>query len=136
MKFVCLRADMNIQEIDEDSDKENEQTISEEELDSILERETRPIVLKFGASWCGPCVQATPPFKDLITKMNGDLVIVGIDRDDDDADTLFNRYNVQSMPTFIVVKNNIERFRTRTVHELSTKIREIVSPVFTTSEEF
>ena len=68
--------------------------------------------------------------------MNGDLVIVGIDRDDDDADTLFNRYNVQSMPTFIVVKNSIERFRTRTVHELSTKINGIVSPVFTTNEDF
>ena len=120
---------MKFQEIDDsdDSDKENEKTISEDELHSLLESEKRPVVLKFGASWCRPCLRTTPPFTDLITeKGGGGVVIVVVDRDDDEADALFARYDVQSLPTFVVFKNNTEKLRTQTVHELSHRIRDIM----------
>ena len=60
------------------------------------------ILLDFSAQWCGPCKRVTP----LIEKMDEEFQSVTMFKIDvDEADpTLLERYEIQAMPTFIILK--------------------------------
>lgn len=62
----------------------------------------KPIVAKFGAKWCPACVRAHSPFEQLAAE-NPDVVFVDVDVDENKA--LSDQYHVQSLPTFVFLKN-------------------------------
>ncbi|XP_057543233.1 thioredoxin H2-like [Amaranthus tricolor] len=60
------------------------------------------VVIYFTAAWCGPCRYMEPTIKELAAKY-ADVDLVKID-----VDELFNvsrEFGVQTMPTFILMKN-------------------------------
>ena len=57
-------------------------------------------VLKFTASWCGPCKMMAPMIEEF-KQENEDVQIIDIDTDS--GDSRQNRYEVMSVPTFIIV---------------------------------
>jgi thioredoxin 1 len=62
-------------------------------------------LLYFTATWCGPCKKVMPIIKDKFTKINN-MSIYQIDIDENDK--LVKKYDIKSVPTFIMIKNNIE----------------------------
>lgn len=91
------------------------------------------ILLDFTATWCGPCKQIAPFFKELSSKyLNVTFVKVDVDK----FDELCNFYDVTLMPTFVLLENKIIKGRVngantekiekliQTIEELDVKIVE------------
>lgn len=62
-------------------------------------------VLYFTASWCNPCKKVRPIVEELTAEL--DNVIINIVDVDNNID-LAKQYNVTSIPTFILLNNEIE----------------------------
>ena len=62
----------------------------------------RVTIVKFTASWCGPCKKIAPLF-DRLAKAHPDAVFLTVDVDDNPDASAFG--NVRAMPTFQVYCN-------------------------------
>jgi thioredoxin 1 len=75
-----------------------------QDVDAILMRagsEGKLVVIDFSATWCGPCKQIAPLFKELSEAVS-DVIFVKVDVDDN-PDTAA-KYQVSAMPTFLFIK--------------------------------
>lgn len=59
-----------------------------------------PVLVEFGAEWCGPCKMVLPELEALSNELSGKAKIVQIDIDK--APLLARQMGVQSVPTFVV----------------------------------
>src|SRR6266702_2730110 len=57
----------------------------------------------FWAAWCGPCRMAAPEVKKVATEMAKRAIVLKVDTERWPA--LAQRYNVMSIPNFVVLKN-------------------------------
>ncbi len=73
----------------------NEQNFEREILDSDV-----PVLVEFGAEWCGPCKLVLPELEALSRELSGKAKVVQIDIDK--APLLAQQMGVQSVPTFVV----------------------------------
>ncbi|CAD6271797.1 unnamed protein product [Miscanthus lutarioriparius] len=63
------------------------------------------VVVKFSATWCGPCRNAAPVYAELSLK-HSDLVFVSIDVDE--LPELVTQFDVRATPTFIFMRDKKE----------------------------
>lgn len=86
---------------------------------------TKPTLVDFFATWCGPC-KVQSPILDQVKSSVGDaanIIKVDVDKNND----LAARYRVQSVPTLIVFVNGEPVWRESGVHQadvLEAKLRE------------
>lgn len=83
----------------------NEKNFEEEVLKS-----TRPVLIDFWASWCGPCKMMSPVVDEIAEEMGDAVKVCKINIDEEQ--NLAVKYDVMSIPTFIVIKNGKEVGRT------------------------
>ena len=62
-------------------------------------------VIDFWATWCGPC-KLMNPILDEVEKENPNLTITRVDIDSDKD--MVEQYNIQSVPTYIILKDGKE----------------------------
>ena len=69
-----------------------------------------PIVLDFGAAWCGPCKQLAPIIDELSNEYAGRIAVGKCDIEE--ADDLTMEYGIRNVPTVIFIKDGkvVERF--------------------------
>lgn len=69
-------------------------------------------VIKFGAEWCGPCKVVAPTVKKLEEKYNVDGSEIQVTSIDIDKSPEFSQeHKVMSIPTFIIKKDGVVKFK-------------------------
>ena len=98
---------------------------------SLAAHAGKVVIVDFWATWCQPCKESFPAYQKLVSRLGGDLVVVGVSQDDDakgipaflsetgakfpivwdDSKAVAKSYDPPSMPTaFVVDKSGIVRF--------------------------
>ena len=69
-----------------------------------------PIVLDFGAAWCGPCKQLAPIIDELAKESEGRIAVAKCDIEE--ADDLTMEYGIRNVPTVLFIKDGkvVDRF--------------------------
>jgi len=73
----------------------NDASFDKEVLQSLV-----PVLVEFGAEWCGPCRQMEPLLEQLATEWNGKVRLAKLDVDESVNTVL--QYQVMSVPTLIL----------------------------------
>jgi thioredoxin 1 len=63
----------------------------------------RPVLVDFGAEWCGPCVAVSPVIRSLALEYADRLTVATVDVDADPQ--LAARYGVRSLPTVMLLED-------------------------------
>ena len=63
----------------------------------------KPVILKFSATWCGPCKAIAPAYEKQATEMKDKVVFLAADLDK--AGDLAGEYGVMGVPTFLYFKD-------------------------------
>ena len=66
------------------------------------------VVIDFSATWCGPCQRIGPIYAGLEHTFPS---ITFLKVDVDDAEELAGSYSIQSLPTFVFLRNGVEFHR-------------------------
>lgn len=72
-------------------------------FDEIVAGARVPVLVDFGASWCGPCRIAAPEVQQLAREMAGQALVLKVDTEAEPG--LAARFGVQSIPKFIVFQD-------------------------------
>jgi len=76
--------------------------ITKENFESIVKNSTKPVLIDFWATWCGPC-KMIAPFIEEIAAERDDIIVGKIDVDQEME--LAMQFHITSIPTLVLVKN-------------------------------
>lgn len=68
-------------------------------------------ILKFSAEWCGPCQMFVPIYEEASSKYSN-ILFGEIDIDDEETKSIVSKYQVNTVPTIVLMKDGkeLERF--------------------------
>lgn len=62
-----------------------------------------PVLVDFGAKWCGPCRKLSPVLDEIETTLAEKVKVVKVDADENRG--LMQQYSVSGLPSLLVFKN-------------------------------
>ena len=77
--------------------------VSEREFVSEVMQSELPVLVEFGADWCGPCKTVLPEISALAQELEGQALIVKVDIDR--SPTIARELGIQTVPTFVTFQN-------------------------------
>lgn len=76
---------------------------------------TKPVLVDFYATWCGPCKMQSPVLDEVKRRMGDDIVVVKVDVDHNREVAV--AYHVQSIPTLMVFRGGEMLWRGTGLHQ-------------------
>jgi len=91
--------------------RRNEMTteLDDRSFDDALAKSTKPLLVDFYATWCGPCVQQAPVLEKWAEARKTALDVAKLNVDNSPA--VASKFGVLSIPTLIVFNGGQERAR-------------------------
>lgn len=86
---------------------------------------SKPVLVDFFATWCGPCRMQSPILDKVKSTVGDEADVLKIDVDQNKA--LAAKYTIKSVPTLIIFKNGEPVWRASGLHradDLVSKLRE------------
>ena len=77
--------------------------INDTNFEAEVLKSSKPVLVDFFATWCGPCRQMLPIVTELSEELAGQIKIVKMDVDE--APKTPETYNIASIPTMILFKD-------------------------------
>ncbi len=86
------------------------------DLEQELNSTSKPVIVDFFATWCGPCKMLSPVLENISNKFGDNLKIIKIDIDK--YPDIADKYEVMSVPTLMFfVNGNLVRRETGFISE-------------------
>jgi thioredoxin 2 len=76
------------------------------QLTRAIEKTNELLVVDFWATWCGPCQQFAPTFKQAASRIGPKARFIKIETEAEQA--ISAKYNIRSIPTLVIFKNGKE----------------------------
>lgn len=80
--------------------------VQKDEFEKII-NESKPTIVDFFATWCGPCKMLSPILEKVEEDSKGEFNIVKIDVDE--SYDVAKKYGIMSVPTMIIFKDGDEQ---------------------------
>lgn len=77
--------------------------ITDASFEEAVLKSDKPVLVDFGAEWCGPCRTLGPIIEELATEYEGRVVVGKVDVDNNQEFTA--KYGVRNIPTVLMFKN-------------------------------
>lgn len=77
--------------------------ITDASFEEVVLKSDKPVLVDFGAEWCGPCRTLGPIIEELATEYEGRVVVGKVDVDNNQEFTA--KYGVRNIPTVLMFKN-------------------------------
>jgi thioredoxin 2 len=74
----------------------------DDDFGAVAEQASIPVLVDFWATWCGPCRMVSPALEQLATEQAGVIKLVKVDIDR--ATALGQRFQIQAVPTLLVLR--------------------------------
>jgi thioredoxin 1 len=81
--------------------------VDDSNFESEVVKETRPVLVDFSATWCGPCKKIEPVVKEIAGDYEGRLKVVKVDVDR--APNTAAKFAVLSVPTLLFFRDGTVR---------------------------
>lgn len=78
-------------------------TFNDDNFEQEVIKSDIPVLVDFYADWCGPCKMMSPVVEQIAAEYAGKVKVGKINVDE--SQKTAQKYNVMSIPTFIVFKN-------------------------------
>lgn len=104
-----------------------EATSEQDFAEFVSANASKPIVVDFTATWCGPCQRIAPFFAQMATTYGNSCAFIKVDVDKLKA--VAQQFKVTSMPTFVFLLNGSEvtRFSGASTDQLENTIKGVIS---------
>lgn len=82
----------------------SELTLNDSNFEEQVLKSSTPVFVDFWAPWCGPCQMMGPIVEELAKEFSGQGIKIG-KLNVDESQATAGKYEIMSIPTFIVFKN-------------------------------
>lgn len=89
----------------------------------MLSQASRPILVDFYATWCGPCQMMAPILEEVGSSLRDRVQIIKIDSDK--YPHLASQYHIQALPTLVLFRNGQPIHRIEGVMQASQLIQQL-----------